>query len=281
VSEITNPNWQGATKLVNMRKALTWGGWFVAEYRLRNMSKWMGAIFAFGLGQPVLFLLSIGIGIGALVDKGSGGTPMDGVGYLVFLAPALLATAAIQGAMDEVTFPTLQGFVWDKSFFAMNSTQLSGSMIVQGIMIASAIRCLFTVFMYEVILLAFGAIKWESLPALTWASSLAGISFASVMLGVTSFVKQDDGFFAIVGRFIITPLFMFSGTYYPLETLPTPLQAIGWVSPVWHSTNLGRVLSYGHEAPSWLIAIHYAFMAVLFITGLIVATKKFEKRLAA
>ena len=281
MSEITNPNWQGATKLVNLRKAMTWGGWFVAEYRLRNMSKWLGAIFAFGLGQPVLFLLSIGVGIGALVDKGSNGHPMDGVGYLVFLAPALLATAAIQGAMDEVTFPTLQGFVWDKSFFAMNATQLSGRMIVQGIMMASAIRCLFTVLMYEAILLLFGAVQWSALPALTWAASLAGISFAAVMLAVTSFVKQDDGFFAIVGRFILTPLFMFSGTYYPLETLPTPLQVVGWVSPVWHSTNLGRILSYGHESPAWLVPVHYAFMAVLFIVGMVVATKKFEKRLAA
>jgi lipooligosaccharide transport system permease protein len=281
MSEITNPNWQGAAKLVNMRKALTWGGWFVTEYRLRNMSKWLGAIFAFGLGQPVLFLLSIGVGIGALVDKGSHGHPMDGVGYLVFLAPALLATAAIQGAMDEVTFPTLQGFVWDKSFFSMNATQLSGRMIVQGIMMASAIRCLMTVFMYEAILLAFGAIQWSALPALTWSASIAGISFASVMLGVTSFVKQDDGFFAIVGRFILAPMFMFSGTYYPLEFLPTPLQAIGWISPVWHSTNLGRIMSYGHAAPEWLVPVHYAFLAVLFIVGQVVATKKFEQRLSA
>lgn len=281
MSEITAANWQGATKLVNLRKATLWGGWFVAEYRLRNMSKWLGAIFAFGLGNPVLFLLSVGVGIGALVDKGNGGQLLDGVGYLVFLAPALLATAAIQGAMDEVTFPTLQGFVWDKSFFAMNSTQLSGGMIVQGIMIASSIRCIFTVFMYEAILLLFGAVELAALPALTMASCLAGISFASVMLAVTSFVKQDDGFFAIFGRFILTPLFMFSGTYYPLETLPTPLQVVGWISPVWHSTNLGRVLSYGHASPDWLIATHYAFLLVLFFAGLIVATKKFEKRLAA
>ena len=277
----TSVTWQGATKLVNMRKALTLGAWFVAEYRLRNMSKWIGAIFAFGLGNPILFLLSVGIGIGSLVDKGSGGHPMDGVGYLVFLAPALLATAAIQGAMDETTFPTMQGFVWDKSFFSMNSTQLTGGAIVRGIMIAAAIRCVFTVFMYEIVLLAFGAVTWASIPALSWSSTIAGISFAAAMLAATSFVKQDDGFFAIVGRFIIAPMFMFSGTYYPLEILPTPLQAIGWVSPVWHSTNLGRHLSYGHPVADWLVVVHYAYFIVLFVASMYVATRQFEKRLAA
>ncbi|MEY4294193.1 MAG: hypothetical protein RIR29_843, partial [Actinomycetota bacterium] len=190
MSMLTEPKmtWQGAAKIVDMKKALTWGPWFVAEYRLRNMSKWLGAIIAFGLGNPVLYLLSVGIGIGALVDQNQGANGVDGVSYLTFLAPALLATSAIQAAMDETSFPTLQGFVWDKSFFAMNSTQLSGSMIVQGIMIASAIRCIFTVFMYEAILLAFGAITWESLPALTWTSFVAGMGFASAMLAVTSYV---------------------------------------------------------------------------------------------
>ena len=277
----TKPVWRGATEIVHMRKALTWGAWFVAEYRLRNMSKWLGAIMAFGLGNPLLFLLSVGIGIGALVDKGTGGNPIDGVGYLVFLAPALLASAAIQAAMDETTFPTMQGFVWDKSFFSMNATQLSGRAIVQGIMIASAIRCVLTVFMYEAILLAFGAVSWQSLPALTWTSIISGVSFASAMLAVTSFVKQDDGFFAIVGRFIIAPMFMFSGTYYPLEILPLPLQVVGWVSPLWHATNLGRNLSYGHPVETWVIAVHYAFLLALFVAGQIVATRKFEKRLAA
>lgn len=273
-------SWQGSAKLVNVQQARLWAPWFVAEYRLRNMSKWLGAIVAFGLGNPVLYLLSVGIGIGALVDANSGGNNPLGVPYLTFLAPALLATAAIQAAMDETTFPTMQGFIWDKSFFSMISTQLMGRDIVGGIMIASSVRCILNTVIYEAVLLAFGAITLESVFVLTFSAIFAGISFAAVMLAVTSFVKQDDGFFAIVGRFIIAPMFMFSGTFYPLEGLPIYLQWIGWISPVWHATNLGRNLSYGHPVEPWLLAVHVLFLGALLVIAMVVATRKFNSRLS-
>jgi lipooligosaccharide transport system permease protein len=277
----TKLSWQGSTKIVDVAQARIWAPWFVAEYRLRNMSKWLGAIIAFGLGNPVLYLLSVGIGIGALVDANSGGVNPLGVPYLTFLAPALLATAAIQAAMDETTFPTMQGFIWDKSFFSMISTQLMARDIVGGIMIASSIRCIFNTVIYAAVLVAFGAIPLASVPVLVFAAIFAGISFAAVMLAVVSFVKQDDGFFAIVGRFILTPMFMFSGTFYPLESLPIYLQWIGWVSPVWHATNLGRNLSYGLDVEPWLLAVHVIFMGAILVAGMIVATRKFHSRLTA
>jgi len=277
----TKLSWQGSTKIVDVAQARIWAPWFVAEYRLRNMSKWLGAIIAFGLGNPVLYLLSVGIGIGALVDANSGGINPLGVPYLTFLAPALLATAAIQAAMDETTFPTMQGFIWDKSFFSMISTQLMARDIVGGIMISSSIRCIFNTIIYAGVLVAFGAIPLASVPVLVFAAIFAGISFASVMLAVTSFVKQDDGYFAIVGRFILTPMFMFSGTFYPLESLPIYLQWIGWVSPVWHATNLGRNLSYGLEVEPWLLAVLVIFMGAILVAGMIVATRKFHSRLTA
>ena len=277
----TKLSWQGSTKIVDVSQARLWAPWFVAEYRLRNMSKWFGAIVAFGLGNPVLYLLSVGIGIGALVDNVSGGENPLGVPYLTFLAPALLATAAIQSAMDETTFPTMQGFLWDKSFFSMIATQLMGRDIVGGIMIASSIRCIFNTITYGLVLVLFGAIGIESLFVLVVAAIFAGISFAAVMLAVTSFVKQDDGFYAIVGRFVIAPMFMFSGTFYPLESLPIYLHWIGWISPVWHATNLGRNLSYGLEVEPWLLAVHVLFLGALLVASMIVATKKFNARLSA
>ena len=277
----TKLSWQGSAKILDVSQARMWAPWFVAEYRLRNMSKWFGAILAFGLGNPVLYLLSVGIGIGALVDNTSGADNPIGVPYLTFLAPALLATAAIQAAMDETTFPTMQGFIWDKSFFSMISTQLMARDIVGGIMIASSIRCSFNTLIYAAVLVAFGAIPLTSVPVLVFAASFAGISFAAVMLAVTSFVKNDDGYFAIVGRFVLTPMFMFSGTFYPLESLPIYLQWVGWISPVWHATNLGRNLSYGLEVAPWLLAVHVIFMGGLLLVAMFVATRKFASRLSA
>ena len=125
------------------------------------MWKWKGAIIAFGIGNPVLYLASVGLGIGALVEANSPGG-VDGVPYLVFLAPALLAAAAIQGGGDETMFPTLAGFVWNRLFFAMRSTSLTGGQIADGILLAAAVRILFTTVAYWLVLLAFGAVSWTS-----------------------------------------------------------------------------------------------------------------------
>ena len=276
---VVERNWTGAATLVDPAKPMRWGAFYVADFRIRGMLKWWDALLAFGLGNPVLYLMSIGIGIGALVDKGSGGG-IDGVPYLQFLAPALVATAAIQGAMDEVTFPTMEGFIWTKIFYAINSTAITARQIVNGVMLSAMARCVLQVSLYELILVLFGAIPLSSVPILTLVSALAGFGFAAVMLSITVFVKDDDGFFAIIGRFVITPMFMFSGTYFPLATLPLYLQWIGWISPVWHATDLGRALTYGADVADWLLLVHVAVPLVFGAVGMLTAYPQFEKRLS-
>jgi len=272
--------WTGAAKLVDPQVSIRFGAFFVAENRLRNMAKWWLSIIAFGLGNPSLYLLSIGIGVGSLVDSSLGPNAIDHVSYLTFLAPALLASAGIQGAMDEVTWPTMEGFVWDRTFFSMNATSITGKQIVSGILMAAMTRCVLQVFLYEICLLAFGAITWQSIPILLLVSATAGFGFSAIMLAFSASIKDDDGVFALVGRFIITPMFMFSGTFYPITSMPIYLQWIGWVSPQWHATNLGRALSYGSPVETWLIVIHWSLMLVLAVIGITWANRVFESRLA-
>lgn len=260
-------------------KAMRRGSWAVAEYRLFQLSKWMGAIVSFGLGNPVIYLVSIGLGIGALVDVNTGGQGIDGVSYLQFVAPALLATAAINAMQDEVTFPTIQGFIWDKLFYAMKNTPISSSQIANGIMITAAIRGIFTVIVYELVLLAFSAIPASSLLPLFASSMFAALAFAAVMLAVSVRIENDDALFAIIGRFVIAPMFLFSGTFYPLDQMPIYLQWIGWVSPLWHSTQLGRFLSYGMPLEVWQFLMHAGFLAALFVIGMTMSYPKFESRL--
>ena len=265
---------------ISEKSALPFGAWFVAEHRIRTMGKWITSIIAHGLGNPVLYLVSIGLGVGSLVDKNLGANAIDGVGYLTFLAPALLATAAIQGAMDETSFPTLEGFTWEKTFFGMNSTVLTGRQISAGVLIASFVRCVITVVLYAVILVAFGAVTLAAIPGLIVASIFAGMAMGSAMLATASFIKEDDGFFAIVGRFIIAPMFMFSGTFYPIETLPIYLQWVGWISPLWHATDLGRALSYGHVVPPLMMAAHYLYLGLIFGVTYFLASRQFARRLS-
>ena len=272
--------WTGAKTLVDPRLSITRGALYVAENRIRNMMKWWKSIIAFGLGNPTLYLLSIGIGIGTLVDRSMGPNAIDGVSYLTFLAPALLATAGIQGAMDEVTWPTLEGFVWDRTYFAMNATAITGRQIASGAMMAAMVRCVIQVFLYELCLLAFGAITWQSIPILLLVSSMAGLGLASMMMAFSGTINQDDSVFALVNRFLVTPMFMFSGTFYPIDSLPIYLRWIGWISPQWHATNLGRAMSYGSHVQPWLIIIHWTVLILMAVIGMMLSHRIFSRRLA-
>jgi lipooligosaccharide transport system permease protein len=258
---------------------MRYGAWYVAEYRIRQMSKWLGAIISVSFGNPIIYLLAIGIGVGSLVDSNTGGNGIYGVSYITFLAPALLATAAIQAAMDETSFPTLEGFLWNKSFYGMNSTQLTAGQIVDGIMIAAFVRAFLTSAAYLVVLWVFGAVTLAAMPLLFLVASFAGMSFGALMLAATSFVKEDEGFFAIVARFIVAPMFLFSGTFYPLEQMPVFLQWIGWISPLWHSTNFARSISFGLEVPGRLMIVHAAFLVISLVLGMIIARRQFASRL--
>jgi len=253
----------------------------VAEARVRGMLKWWTSIAAFSLGNPVLYLFSVGIGIGALVDANGGSTQLGGVSYLTFLAPALLASAALASFQEEMSFPIMEGFEWDKSFFAMNATPINGRDIVNGIVASSFLKTAVTVGIYEAVLLAFGAIDLGVALPMYFSALITGISFGAVMMAVTSYIKNDDGFFAIIGRFVIAPMVMFSGTYYPLESMPIYLQWVGWISPLWHGTDLGRVISYGSPQQGWIVISHWIYLATWLVVGLTLAYRQVSKRLAA
>ena len=273
--------WQGSLKIVDVARARNLAWLHVAEARIRNMLKWWTSIAAFSLGNPVLYLFSVGIGIGALVDANGGSTQLGGVNYLTFLAPALLASAAIQSFQEEMSFPIMEGFEWDKSFFAMNSTPINGRDIVNGLVAASFFKTAITVGIYEGVLLGFGAIDLNVALPMFLSALFAGVAFGSVMMAVTSYIKNDDGFFAIIGRFVIAPMIMFSGTYYPLESMPFYLQWVGWISPLWHGTDLGRVISYGSPQQGWNVISHWIYLATWVVVGLTLAYRQVSRRLAA
>ena len=263
------------------RRAARRGALYVAEYRLRSMWKWRRSIITDGLGNPILYLTSIGLGVGSLVNANLGPTGIDGVPYLVFLAPALITAAAMQGVMNEIMFPTLAGFLWDKGFFAMRATPISGGQIAEGLLIAASARIVFTTVVYWLVLLAFGAVGWTSAFTLIPVAILAGLSWGAVMLAATANVKDDSGFISLAMRIVIMPMFLFSGTFYPLSTLPLAVQWIGWISPLWHATELGRWLSYGMALPPWQVAVSFGYLILMGGAGLLVARRRFEQRLTA
>ena len=270
---------QGSLKIVDAAKVAARGAIFVTEARLRSMLKWVWLIIAIAIANPVLYLVSIGLGLGSFIDQNAGSTGVDGVSYLTFLAPALLATAAIQGALDESVFPTLEGFKWNKLFFSMNATPLSGNHIAMGVFFNSLIRTVFTAVLYWFVMLAFGVLESPSAWLAIFTAVMAGAAFGAFMQALAGFLENENAFFTIVERFIIMPLFLFSGTFYPLTNMPIYLQWIGWISPLWHATELGRWLTYGSEISTQMLFVHFIFLNSILVVGLIASRRIFTRRL--
>jgi len=130
------------------------------------------------------------------------------------------------------------------------------------------------------VLVAFGAIPLTSVLPLLISSMFAAWAWSTVMLAVTARLERDEGYFAIIGRFVIAPMFLFSGTFYPLQLMPIYLQPIGWISPFWHSAELGRTLSYGAEMAPTMLLVHIGYLLFLVVIGLAFAYPKFKQRLA-
>ena len=185
----------------------------------------------------------------------------------------------MQTAMDEVVFTTIQGFKWGKIFYAMNATPLTGRQIADGVFLSAMLRTAFSVIVYGTVIYLFGGIT----SARGWLAILVGLltgaAFGALLLGMTAWIKKDDQFLNILGRFIMVPLFLFSGTFYQLSTLPIYLRWVGWISPIWHSTELGRFLTYGHHISPLMFVVHFSYLFVMFFLGISLAHRQFEARL--
>jgi lipooligosaccharide transport system permease protein len=261
------------------RKPRARGSWYVTEHMVRAMRAYGWTIVVGAFGQPILYLLGLGLGLAALIqsDIDDGGQPVP---YLVFLAPALLMTAAIGVASEEFTYPVMAGFKWRRYFYGFNASPLSSPQIAHGVILGAAARMFVAVAAYYLFIWIFGAVPN---PATGWISIavgvLAGVSFGIPLMAYAASIEDDKGQFALVQRFIFMPMFLFSGTFYPLETLPAWLQWIGWISPLWHATELGRMLTYAPVDLPFAV-VHLAYLLILAVVGYLLGRRIFERRLA-
>lgn len=271
---------QTATTVLPDRRAGARGALYVAEHQFRAMLNYRWTIVMVGLGSPLAYLLGIGLGLATLLDAEVGQGPGGPVPYVVFVAPALLASAAVSVATEEFTYTVMSGFKWRRVFWGINATPVEPGQIASGLVLAVAARMAFGGILYYLLILAFGATGSTGLSwLLPLVGVLGGLAFGLPLLAYSASLKDDAGQFAAVQRFVFTPLFLFSGTFYPLETLPSALHWIGWISPLWHASELGRVLSYGAPKPAWLVAVHVLALLALAIGGWLLARRVFTRRL--
>lgn len=262
------------------RKPRRLGARYVTEHVVRAMRAYGWTIIVGALGQPIIYLLGLAVGLAALIAA-----PIDDggveVSYLVFVAPALLMTATISVASEEFSYPVMMGFKWRRYYYGFNASPIASRQIALGVIIGTSARMVVVAVAYTAFLYIFGAVPAFSFGwTMIFVALLAGLAFGVPFMAYAASIEDDTGQFALVQRFVFMPMFLFSGTFYPLDSLPWWLEWIGWVSPLWHATELGRWISYGAELSPAMIAVHFGYLIALIIVGFVLARRFFETRLA-
>lgn len=238
---------------------------------------WQGSIYS-GVLNPVLYLGAMGLGLGTLVDK-HGTSSLGGVSYLAFLGPGLLAATAMQTAMGESTYPVYGSVKWLKTYQAAIASPLRPADLFHGHLLWTTLRLTMNSAVFVAVMAAFGAVQsaWAvvSLPA----AVLTGLAFATPIEAYTMTCTKDTSF-AMLFRFGIIPLFLFSGTFFPISQLPGYVRPLAYVTPLWHGVALCRSLSLG-TVQLGASAVHVGYLSAVAALGIYAGNRTYRRRLYA
>jgi lipooligosaccharide transport system permease protein len=249
-----------------MRAALYWA------YQYRRT--WRSSIFTSFL-IPVLYLTSMGVALGSLIDKHSHG--VDGVTYVAYLAPGLLAATCMQIGANDTTWPVMGAIKWMRTYLAMLAAPLDVYDVLLGHLAWVATRIGIVVTIYLAVMAAFGTIfsPWAllALPA----GVLTGMAFGAPIAAFAA-TQDKDTAFSTIYRFVVIPLFLFSGTFFPISQLPQVLQYLAYLTPLYHGVALCRDLTLG-IVHLWVDLGHAAYLCAWVGAGYVLCRRTFSRRL--
>lgn len=237
---------------------------------------WKGSLASSFL-LPLLYLLAMGVGLGGYVDAGGGAASLGGVSYLEFIAPGVLVATALQVGVGESTYPIMGGIKWHKVFYAMIATPLRPADVMYGQLAFIAFRVASTCAVFVLVMATFGALvtPWGLLGLLV--ALLVGMAAAAPVAAVAVRLETDAGF-ALIFRFGVLPMTLFSGAFFPVSQLPDAVEWLAYVTPLWHGVELARALSFG-SVSLWPALGHTAYLLVWFIVGAWLAVTGLTRRL--
>jgi lipooligosaccharide transport system permease protein len=264
-----------STVAVPARRAIPLWGPLAGRLVYRNLvvgrRSWL--LFVSGFFEPVFFLLGIGLGVGALV----GDVTYEGelVPYKEFVAPAMLAASAMNGAVYESTINVFAKLKWLRTYDGVLATPLGIRDVALGELTYALIRGGIYAVGFIVVMLAMGLVaSWWALLAVP-AAILIGAAFAAIgLIGVTFMRGWPD--FALI-ELVSLPLFLFSATFVPLSEYPEAAQWIVPLTPLYQGVELIRALTLG--TVTWDTLVHVAYLAVMTLIGLAIADGRLEKLL--
>jgi len=246
------------------------------QFWLTNYRRtWRGSIYS-SLLSPLLFLGAMGLGLGTLVNA-HGDAALGGVSYLVFLTPGLLAATAMTTAVGESTYPVYASVKWTKTYQAAAATPLRPADLFHGHLLFVTMRLVMTSAIFLVVALAFGAFRSPWALATLPASVLTGLAFAAPVEAYTM-TREKDSALIMIYRFGVIPLFLFSGTFFPVTQLPAVIRPLAYVTPLWHGVALCRALSLGTATPA-AVASHVGYLALITGAGVAWGYRTYRRRL--
>ncbi|MCW2876839.1 MAG: Transport permease protein [Sphaerisporangium sp.] len=224
-----------------------------------------------GFFEPLFYLLSIGVGVGALVGElRVGGRSLP---YATFVAPAMLAVAAMSGALAETTYNFFGKMKYQKTFDAILATPVRPFEIALGELSWAMIRGSLYTGMFVIVMVVLGLASPLWALAAFPATMLVGLAFGSIGMAISTLMRgwQDFDLMA-TGQFA---LFLFSGTFAPVGDYPAAMQVIIQVTPLYHAVELVRGLAIGD--PSWGLLAHAAYLLAMVLGGLLFAARRLER----
>lgn len=229
--------------------------------------------------QPTLYFLALGLGLGGLVDPTRAGLA-PGVTFVQFLAPGLLASACVQSASFEAAWPVMGKLVWYGNYKAVVSTPLDAGDLVVGELIWIGLRATAIATTFMGVMVAFGVapVSIESGLAIP-AAVLTGLAFSALIIPLAAVLKQASQF-NVVFRFVVTPLFLFSGVFFPISRIPERIQWLATLSPLFHGVEMTRGLVVQQRLPDGSL-VHTVYLLSLVCIGCVAARWTFRRRLHA
>jgi lipooligosaccharide transport system permease protein len=236
---------------------------------------WQASVFSSFL-LPLLFVLSIGVGVGSYIQGGVGG-----VSYLAYVVPGVLVTTAFQIAVGESTYPVLGGFKWHRCYHAMRATPVQPRDMVGGHVLFLVLRAEIATVCFLIVVGLFGAIEsWWAVLTLPVVALVAVAAAAPVTAFAASI--ENDSYFSLLFRFGLIPATLFSGVFFPVTQLPILLRPLAYASPLWHGVVLSRAATLGSIPAGeswWTLLLHVAYLVLWGFIGLALAVWRFRKRL--
>ncbi|MFC4942265.1 ABC transporter permease [Pseudonocardia sp. GCM10023141] len=231
--------------------------------------------------QPLLFLLAFGVGFGSLIGGGSSAAAATGgASYLAWLAPALLAVSAVQSAAFESTYPVLSGFKWQRVYHAMAAGPITPAQVALGHLTWFVAKTTGNGAIYVAVIALVGGVESPGILLALLLAVLTGVAVAAPITAFSATVENEGNGFSVLFRFVVIPMTLFSGTFFPVDRLPGWVQPLVWVSPLWHGTELARAAAL--DRWQLLPALgHLAYLIVLAAIGIALATRLFGRRLAS